>query len=62
MLRREFGSDEMLEVNDHVARCRGRVPASQVSLYRHDLVAAGTLWRILQIDDQPFGGRLPTAG
>lgn len=51
LVRREMGAEEMVEIRDRYARCSGRLSAAGVSLYRHDLVDGGKIWRILNIGE-----------
>lgn len=54
VVRREIGADEIIEIRDRFGRCRANLIASGVSLYRHDLVADGLIWRILNISERPL--------
>jgi hypothetical protein len=51
-------AEEIVEIRDRYARCSGRLSAAGVSLYRHDLVVGGKVWRILNIGEW-IGSALP---
>jgi hypothetical protein len=47
--QRELGANETVEVRDHATRSIQHLRAAEVSLYRHNLIFSGRVWRIMNI-------------
>lgn len=47
--QRELGANETVEVRDVSTRAIQRLRATEVSLYRHNLIFSGRTWRIMNI-------------